>query len=102
MKISYKTNVEVYNMLSELEERTKNENDALSYVEKFLKYEHNTDMNELYSEISKVHRIPKEVIMKIIDIKPGNNEELVAILNSYNINLDNKVLDSIIDILKGL
>jgi DNA-directed RNA polymerase subunit F len=102
MKITYKTNNEVYNMLIGMEDRTPNENDTLAYVEKFLKYDKDTDMKQLYNDISKVHKLPKEAIIKIIDTKPSTNEELMAIMNSYNINADNKVLDSIIDILKVL
>ncbi|MEM0140093.1 MAG: hypothetical protein QXZ44_05735 [Ferroplasma sp.] len=102
MKITYKTNTEVYNILSQIENKTKSEADAQSYVEKFLKYGRDVDIKELYTEINKVHKLPRDVITKIIDIRPESIEELVAILNSYNINIDNKVLDSIIDILKGL
>ena len=102
MKITYKTNSEVYDVLINMEDRTPSENATLAYVEKFLKYDRDTDIGKLYIEIGKVHKFSREVITKIIDIKPGTPEELIAILNSYNINLDNKVLDSIIDILKGL
>ncbi len=102
MKITYKTNNEVYNMLSGMEERTQSENDTLAYVEKFLKYDKDIDLKQLYNDISKVHKFPREAITKIIDIKPASTEELVAILNSYNISVDNKVLDSILDILRVL
>ena len=102
MKITYKTNNEVYNMLIEIEDRTPNENDTLAYVEKFLKYSKDTDMKQLYNDISKIHKLPKEAIIKIIDIKPSTPEELMAILNSYSVTVDNKVLDSILDILKVL
>ncbi|HII82527.1 MAG TPA: hypothetical protein HA269_04500 [Ferroplasma sp.] len=102
MKITYKTNNEVYNMLMEIEDRTPNENDTLAYVEKFLKYSKDTDMKQLYNDISKIHKLPKEAIIKIIDIKPSTPEELMAILNSYSVTVDDKVLDSILDILKVL
>jgi DNA-directed RNA polymerase subunit F len=102
MKITYKTNSEVYDLLINMEDRTPSENATLAYVEKFLKYDRNVDIAKLYSDISKVHRLPRDAITKIIDIRPGTPEELIAILNSYSINVDNKVLDSIIDILKGL
>ncbi len=102
MKITYKTNNEVYDILSSMEERTPNENDTLAYVEKFLKYDKDTDFKQLYNEISKVHKLSRETIMKIIDIKPSSTEELMAILNSYSISADNKVLDSILDILRVL
>ena len=102
MKITYKTNSEVYDLLAGMEDRTPTENATLAYVEKFLKYGRDTDISQLYADIGKVHRFSREVITKIIDIKPATPEELIAILNSYNINVDNKVLDSILDILKGL
>jgi DNA-directed RNA polymerase subunit F len=102
MKITYKTNSEVYDLLVNMEDRTPSENATLAYVEKFLKYDRDVDIPKLYSDIGKIHKFSKDVITKIIDIKPSTPEELIAILNSYNINVDNKVLDSIIDILKGL
>jgi DNA-directed RNA polymerase subunit F len=102
MKITYKTNIEVYNTLINIEERTQNENDTLAYVEKFLKYDKNIDIKKLYTDISKLHKFPRETIIKIIDIKPSTPEEVMAILNSYNIVVDNKVLDSIIDTLRVL
>ncbi|NOL59738.1 hypothetical protein HLB00_02675 [Ferroplasma acidiphilum] len=102
MKITYKTNNEVFNMLSNVEERTPSENDTLAYVEKFLKYDKDADLKQLYNDISKVHKLPREAIVKIIDIKPSSTEELMAILNSYNVAADNKVLDSILDILRVL
>ncbi|WP_337859840.1 hypothetical protein [Ferroplasma sp.] len=102
MKITYKTNNEVYNALINIEDRTTSENDTLTYVEKFLKYDKDFDIKQLYNDILKVHKFPKETIIKIIDIKPSTPEELMAILNSYNITVDNKVLDSTIDILRVL
>lgn len=102
MKITYKTNTEVYDLLIKMEDRTPSENATLAYVEKFLKYDRNVDIAKLYGDIGKVHRLPRDAITKIIDIRPETPEELIAILNSYSINVDNKVLDSIIDILKGL
>ncbi|AGO61003.1 DNA-directed RNA-polymerase subunit F [Ferroplasma acidarmanus Fer1] len=102
MKITYKTNNEVFNMLSNVEERTPSENDTLAYVEKFLKYDKDADLKQIYNDISKVHKLPREAIVKIIDIKPSSTEELMAILNSYNVAADNKVLDSILDILRVL
>ena len=38
MKVTYKTNIDVYNELINIEDKTKVEADVLSYAEKFLKY----------------------------------------------------------------
>jgi DNA-directed RNA polymerase subunit F len=100
MKIVYKTNIEVYNTLIGVENKSKSEADTLSYVEKFLKYDKNINIKELASNINKVHKIPEEAIIKIIDIKPNSREELIAILNSYNINLDDSSLDGILDLMQ--
>ncbi len=100
MKIVYKTNIEVYNTLIDVENKSKSEADTLSYVEKFLKYDKNINIKELASNINKVHKIPEEAIIKIIDIKPNSREELIAILNSYSINLDDSSLDGILDLMQ--
>ncbi len=102
MKVTYKTNIDVYNELINLEDKTKVETDVLSYTEKFLKYNKNENIKKLKEKINKIHKIPEEVTVKIIDIKPAGKEELLAILSSYDLILDDKVLDSIIDILQGL
>ncbi len=100
MKITYKTNIDIYNTLINEENRSKIEDDTLSYVEKFLKYDKDINIKDLANSINKVHKLPEETIIKIIDIKPNSKEELIAILNSYNINLDDKAIDGIIDIMQ--
>ena len=100
MKMTYSTNIEVYNTLINIENKSKSEADTLSYVEKFLKYDRDINIKELAGSINKIHKLPEEAIIKIIDIKPNSREELIAILNSYNINLDDKSLDGIIDLMQ--
>ncbi len=100
MKITYRTNIEIYNTLIDIENKSKNEADTLSYVENFLKYDKNINIKELAGSINKVHKLPEEAIIKIIDIKPTSREELIAILNSYSINLDDKSLDGITDLMQ--
>ncbi|WP_061950594.1 hypothetical protein [Acidiplasma cupricumulans] len=71
MKIKYITNIDVYNKLSAKEEKTEDEADTLSYVEKFLKYKKNVDIEKLKESLMSTFKLSEEVAVKLIDLKPN-------------------------------
>ncbi|SMD30725.1 RNA polymerase Rpb4 family protein [Picrophilus oshimae] len=102
MKISYITNLEVYNRLISKDEHNDIEKDELSYIENFMKINPSTDIESIRKEIMALSNLSQEVSSKIIDIMPVTREELTAILSSYNIMPDDSVLEKILDYIKGL
>ncbi|AAT42973.1 RNA polymerase Rpb4 family protein [Picrophilus oshimae] len=102
MKISYITNLEVYNRLISKDEHNDIEKDELSYIENFMKINPSTDIESIRKEIMALSNLSQEVSSKIIDIMPATREELTAILSSYNIMPDDSVLEKILDYVKGL
>ncbi len=101
MKIKYVPISEVKDLLQDRKEDSPEEAKEYEYARSFSTLS-SKDAKEAVKRVMELSNLSEEICVKIVDILPQDAEQFIAILNSYKTIVDDKVLSSIIDYLKGL
>ncbi len=101
MKIKYITSSEARELLQDRKDSSADEAKEFEYARLF-SHLSSKDAKEAVKKVEEMSKLPEEVCVKIVDLLPNNVEQFIAILNSYKLIVDDQVLSTIIDYLKGL
>ncbi|GGM69730.1 hypothetical protein GCM10007108_04770 [Thermogymnomonas acidicola] len=101
MRIRYRTIAETYEILHSKQSHSDPEKDSLAYCESFLKLKPE-EARKAVKYIQEEFRVPEKVAVKLVDLKPVSRDELVAVLSSYGVMLDENNLSKMLDYFLGL
>ncbi len=101
MKIQYIPISEARELLQSRKDDSPEEAKEFEYARSFSVLS-SKEAKEAVKKIMDMSKLPEEICVKLVDILPGDTEQFIAILNSYKAIIDDEVLSSIIDYLKGL
>jgi DNA-directed RNA polymerase subunit F len=101
MKKRYVSIPEALEILSKKDTPTEFEKDALQYVEGFSKIDEKV-AKKAVNEIKKLVDLPEKVVVKLIDLKPANKEEITTVVSSYGVIISEKDLNTLVDYFNSL
>lgn len=101
MKIKYISVSEAKELLQNRKDDSPEEAKEFEYARSFSALSAQ-EAKEAVKKVMEISKLSEEICVKIVDILPGNTEQFIAILNSYKVTVNDEVLSSIIDYLKGL
>ncbi len=101
MKRKYVSIPEALEILSKKESLSESEKDALQYIEGFSKIDEKV-ARKAVPEIKKLVELPDKVIIKLIDLKPTNKEEITTVVSSYGVIISEKDLNTLVDYFNSL
>jgi DNA-directed RNA polymerase subunit F len=101
MKKRYVSIPEALEILSKKDTPTEFEKDALQYVEGFSKIDEKV-AKKAVTEVKKLVDLPEKVVVKLIDLKPANKEEITTVVSSYGVIISEKDLNTLVDYFNSL
>lgn len=101
MKRRYVSIPEALEILSKKDNPGESEKEALQYVEGFSKIDEKV-ARKAVTEIKKLVDLPEKVIVKLIDLKPANKEEITTVASSYGVIISEKDLNTLVDYFNSL